>query len=153
LNLLFTWHVVLTAVCQLPVARFLNRFRYAQALMVSALLWGIGFCLIWITGTTATAAFVWALLALGVMALATVAYTPVASALVVDLSPAHQRGVYLSINSLCWALGYFIGPTLGGWALDQSPWVIDGFWVVSALSILGAIAILVLLDRQMDKTH
>lgn len=149
LTALFTWHVVLTAVCQLPVTRFLNRFRYAQALIISALLWGIGFGLIWITGTAATAAIGWAALALGVMALATVAYTPVASALVVDLSPAHQRGVYLSINSLCWALGYFVGPSLGGWALDQSPKVIDGFWVASAMSVMGAIAILMILDRRI----
>lgn len=152
LSLLFTWHVVLTAVCQLPVTRFLNRFRAAQALIISALLWGIGFCLIWFTGVVEAATVAWALLALGVMAFATVAYTPIASALVVNLSPDHQRGVYLSINSLCWAVGYFIGPSLGGWALDQSPWIIDGFWIASAGSVLGAIAILVLLDQQMGES-
>lgn len=153
LSLLFTWHVVLTAMCQLPVARFLNRFRPVQALMASALLWGFGFGLIWVTGTAVNAALLWALLALAVMAIATVAYTPVASALVVDLAPNDQRGVYLSINSLCWAIGYMLGPSLGGWALDQAPWVVDSFWIGSALSVLGAIAILLILDRQINATH
>jgi MFS family permease len=150
LSFLFTWHVVLTALCQLPVARFLNRFRYPQALLLSALLWGLGFGGIWVTGNVRMGAIFWAFLALGIMAIATVAYTPVASSLVVRLAPNTQRGVYLSINSLCWAFGYFIGPSLGGWALDQSPWVMEGFWIAMALSVLGAIAILVLLDRRMS---
>ncbi|MBF2080521.1 MAG: MFS transporter [Synechococcales cyanobacterium T60_A2020_003] len=153
LSLLFTWHVVLTAMCQLPVARFLNRFRPVQALIASALFWGIGFSLIWVTGTAVNAALLWALLALAVMAIATVAYTPVASALVVDLAPNDQRGVYLSINSLCWAVGYMLGPSLGGWALDQAPWVVDSFWIGSALSVLGAIAILLVLDRRIKATE
>lgn len=53
-----------------------------------------------------------------VLALAIVTYTPLASALVVKLSPPEQRGVYLAMNSQCWAIGYLIGPPLGGRILD-----------------------------------
>lgn len=149
---LFTWHIVLTAVCQLPVARALNRFSRARALTVSALFWAGGFVLIWATGATPTHSLAGAVLGLGVLAIATVAYTPAASSLVADIAPEALRGVYLSINSLCWAVGYFIGPPLGGFALDQYPWVAKSFWLALALSTSGAIAILQILDRQLTKS-
>lgn len=148
---LFTWHIVLTALCQLPVARALNRFSRAQALTVSAFFWAGGFVLIWATGATPTHSLAGAVFGLGVLAIATVAYTPAASSLVADIAPEALRGVYLSINSLCWAVGYFIGPPLGGFALDHSPWVAKSFWLTLALSTSGAIAILQILDRQLTK--
>ncbi|MDI9640849.1 MFS transporter [Geitlerinema splendidum] len=144
---LFTWHVVFAALCQLPMARFLNRFSRPQALTLSISLWGLGFLLIWLTGTLSTGALWGAILALSIMAIATVAYMPSASAFVVDIAPASLRGVYLSINSQCWAIGYFIGPPLGGWALDQSRAIADGFWLVAAFSITLGIVILQYLHR------
>ncbi len=147
ISAIFTWHVVLTALCQLPVARWLNRFSRPHALIGSALLWGIGFLLIAITGMAPSAHLLWAILALGILAIATVAYLPAASSLVVDLAPESMRGVYLAVNSQCWAIGYFIGPPLGGWALDQSARVAYGFWIALALSIIIAILILHYLNQ------
>jgi len=146
ISALFAWHVVLTAVTQLPIVRALSRYSYAQMLTVSALLWGLGFGLTWVTGTVNSGSLGWALLGLGVMAIATVAYTPASSALVVALAPQSLRGVYLSINSLCWAAGYFIGPILGGWAMDGGPQLADNFWVAAAASILVCLAIVKWLD-------
>jgi MFS family permease len=151
ISLLFSWHVVLAAVAQLPIARGLNRFSRATALMVSALLWGIGFIWIWFTGVAPGGQLVWAVIGLGVLAIATDAYTPAASSLVVALSPESLRGVYLSVNSLCWAFGYFIGPAIGGWAMDQSRHIADGFWLLSALSVGVTIPILYVLDRRIRR--
>lgn len=149
LSLLFTGHVALAAVCQLPVARRLNRIRYAQGLMVSALLWSTGFSLVWLTATSAMP-YLLAALALGVMALGMVAYTPISSALVVALAPDDLRGVYLSVNSMCWAFGYLIAPPLGGWALDQGPATAQTFWLVMALSVVPVLGILAWLDRRFQ---
>lgn len=151
ISLLFSWHVILAALVQLPIARGLNRFSRAKALIISAWLWGFGFIWIWFTGVAPDGHLVWAVIGLGVLAIATDAYTPAASSLVVALSPESLRGVYLSVNSLCWAFGYFIGPAVGGWAMDQSRQIADGFWLVSALSIGIAIAILYNLDRRIQK--
>jgi MFS family permease len=147
LSALFTWYVTLTVISQLPIARFLNRFSNAQALILSALGWGISFGLVWVTGVTRGGHILWAGLALGIMALATAAYNPPAASLVVGLAPESMRGVYLSINSLCWAGGYFIGPTIGGWAMDQPRWLADGFWIVFAFSVISVVATLHYLDR------
>jgi MFS family permease len=139
---LFSWHIAFAALCQLPVARWLNRFSRIQALMFSLILWGIGFSLMWLTGYIQNHTLFWAILALGVMSLATIFYTPSASAFVADLAPESLRGVYLSLNSQCWAVGYFIGPPLGGWALDGSPEFARNFWLVCAASIVLGLAIL-----------
>lgn len=148
LSLLFTGHVALATVCQLPMARWLRRWRSPQGLMVSALFWGLGFGLVWLAGV-GSLPILWAALALAVMALGMVAYTPIGSALVAALAPEALRGVYLSVNSMCWAVGYLVGPPLGGWALDQGAQVAHGYWIMLALSVLPALGILALLDRRL----
>ena len=107
---LFTWHIVFAAVCQLPAAWLLNRFNRITGLGFSFVLWGIGFILVWMTGNVSDNILIWAILTLGIMSLGMITYTPIASGLVADLAPESLRGVYSSINSQCWAVGYFIGP-------------------------------------------
>lgn len=147
---LFTWYLLLTILFQLPVARFLGRFSHANALMVSAFLWGIGFLLIGLTGLRTNLPLLWAISGLTVLAIATVSYTPFASSLVVDLSPESLRGVYLSVNSLCWAMGYFIGPPLGGFMLDFTRPFADGLWLGLALSVGLSLFILRYLDMFLE---
>lgn len=145
---LFTWHIAFAAVCQLPVAWLLNRFSRIAGLSCSLLIWGVAFTLVWFTGTTSENTLVWAIITLGVMSLGMVSYTPVASGLVAELAPESLRGVYLSINSQCWAIGYFIGPPLGGWALDR-PEFTNYFWLLCAGSIFLGLGILQYLQRLM----
>jgi MFS family permease len=147
ISTLFAWHVILTILCQLPIARFLNRYNYSNALVISLLFWGVGFISTWLTGIVANYALIWAILSLSILAIATVSYTPVASAFVVHLSPPSLRGIYLSINSQCWAIGYLIGPPLGGWALDSSPQLARNFWIFLALSVSLGVLILQYLNR------
>ncbi|MBD1897937.1 MFS transporter [Coleofasciculus sp. FACHB-129] len=150
ISALFTWHLVLAILLQLPVVRIFKRLSHPYALCISALFWGLGFSLIWFTGVAASSQLVWAILAMGVFAIALVSYTPSASSLITVLAPESQRGVYFSINSLCWAIGYFIGPTVGGWALDQPPVVAHGLWLGFAFSVAITIAILQYLNRILN---
>ena len=149
ISALFTAYLTVSVICQLPIARALNRFSRPKVLMLSAALWGLGFALIGITGIVLQGHLVWAILGMGVLSLATVTYMPAASSLVVDLAPESLRGIYLAINSQCWAAGYFIGPPLGGWALDQSATIAHGFWLFLAFSVVVAIVILRWLDQIM----
>ncbi|MGB2925983.1 MAG: MFS transporter [Limnothrix sp.] len=152
ISLLFTWHVVFASLCQLPVARFLNRFSRPRALIVSLLFWGIGFTLMWAVGKAIFPGVGGAIFALGVLSFALISYTPSASALVVDLAPEDQRGTYLAWNSQCWAIGYLVGPPLGGWALDQGAAIAHGFWLMAALSIVPCIAVLLFLEKLMQNS-
>jgi MFS family permease len=147
---LFAWHIAVSVVLQLPVARWLNRFNHAHALMISGGIWALSFVSVWVIGVSSNP-LIWAIVALGVMAIATISYTPSASALVVELAPEEMRGVYLSINSLCWAIGYAIGPPLGGAALDRSQTVANTFWLVLAASVVLMIPILKQLERRLNR--
>ncbi len=149
ISALFTGYLTLSVIFQLPIARALNRFSRPKMLMLSASLWAIGFAFIGVTGIVSQGHLVWAILGMGVLSLATVTYMPAASSLVVDLAPESLRGTYLAINSQCWAAGYFIGPPLGGWALDQSATIAHSFWLFLSLSVVVAIGILRWLDRIM----
>jgi MFS family permease len=145
---LFSWHITFAAISQLPVARWLNSFSRIQALTISLIFWGIGFSLIWLTGITPTYSLIWAIVALGIMAIAMVTYTPSASALIADIAPESLRGIYLSFNSQCWAIGYFIGPAIGGYALDRSSSFVSNYWLVCSTSMAIGILILGYLNRQ-----
>ncbi|NEQ23256.1 MAG: MFS transporter, partial [Microcoleus sp. SIO2G3] len=112
-----------------------------------ALAFAVGFGLVWLSGATANGHLIWATLSLSVLAIATVAYTPIASAFVVSIAPDALRGVYLSVNSLCWAIGYLVGPALGGWAMDQPRQIADNFWLASAFSVIAIVLTLRQLDR------
>lgn len=143
---LFTWHITFAAVIQLPVAWLLNRFSRVKGLSFSLVFWGIAFVLVWVTGIIPDNTLIWAILTLGMMSLGMVTFTPIASGLVADLAPESLRGVYFAINSQCWAIGYFIGPPLGGWALDH-PEFTNYFWLGCAFSVLLGIVVLQYLNR------
>ena len=147
ISALFTWHLIVAIIAQLPVARLMKRLSHSAALTISALLWAIGFICIWVSGVFLSYPIAWAALALSLFALAIVSYTPSASALVSEIAPLDKRGLYFSINSLCWAAGYFIGPPLGGLALDQSQFVINSFWLILATSVIFTMTILRYLHR------
>jgi MFS family permease len=149
LSALFAGYVALAALTQLPIARFLKRWNHPQALTFSALLWAVSFGIMWLTGAVAQNQIAWAALGLGVMAIATVSYTPAASSIVTGLAPAALRGVYLSVNSLCWAAGYFIGPAIGGWAMNHDGAIARSFWIGAAVSVAVAIGIVQILERRM----
>ena len=151
ISALFTWHLLLSILLQLPISRFLKRFSPGQAMIFSGAFWAVGFIFTGITGTINHGQIGLALLAAAFLAVGTVAYVPSASSLVVDLAPESRRGVYISIQAQCWAIGFFIGPVLAGWTLDRSrPWA-DLLWPGWALTVLGLIAILQILDRRLKE--
>lgn len=152
ISILYTGYLTLSVLIQLPIARLLNRFSRARVLLISAGFWAIAFSLVWITGTVAQLHLVWAALAFGTLSFALVTYMPSASSLVVDLAPESLRGVYLAVNSQCWALGYFIGPPLGGWALDQSRSIASGYWLFLVATVAIAVLILQVLDKMVSQS-
>jgi len=145
---LFTWHIVLSVLLQLPLVRLLRSLSAPRVLMVSALAWVISFGLIWATGVSPVFSLLLAILALSVAAIAIITYTPAAASYVVELAPLPLRGVYISVNSLCWALGYFVGPTLGGFAMDQAAPFPTRYWLALAGSVGLALVLMLWLEAR-----
>lgn len=150
ISLFFFAYVLLKTMLQLPIARLVKSLNYTTALSISLVLWGAGFVLIWVTGVVSTAAVIPALGAFVLVAVAEVIYLPCSSSLVGDMAPESIRGVYFSLASQCWAIGFFIGPAMGGWALDHPQQLGSTFWLWVALSITLCGAILWILRGKLQ---
>ena len=148
---LFTWcYVGIGAVLQLPLVQVLGSLVKVQVLIISMLLWGVGFFLVWAAGIVTSLQLVCMSAALIVLSIATAIYKPFAPAVIAELAPESLRVVYLSISYQCWSIGYFIGSIFGGWAMDQSRTIAHYFWIVVALStICGLLILYVLGQRQL----
>lgn len=145
---LFTWcYIGVGAVLQIPIAQLFSPLPKVRVLMVALLMWTTGFTLVWLTGTTSIMTFAFGVAALCMMAIASVTYKPFAAAIVSDLAPASLRGAYVAISSQCWAIGYFVGPTIGGWAMDQPAAISHRSWLVAASTTAIGFAVLLLFNR------
>lgn len=147
---LFTWgYIGLGAAAQVPIVRLLSRLGWVLALTVALGLWTCGFLLVWLLGTMAGVPWLFSIVVLAVLASATVIYRPFAAIFLGELAPESLRGAYAAIGYQCWAIGYLIGPTLGGWALDQPSIVLHQFWLAIACSTsVGFVVLWLLKQRQ-----
>ena len=146
---LFTLHIAFAALFQLPMVKVLNSLTHIKGLMLASGLWSISFLLIWLTGNVSQGVLFLGIISVLLGAIAMVTYNPSASALVVDLAPDSLRGIYFALNSQCWAIGYFIGPTFGGSILDRGDFYAHNLWLLLIITTLVAIAILRYLQYQL----
>ena len=145
---LYTWcYVGLGALLQVPIVQVLGYVLKVRVLGISMLLWGTGFILVWVSGTIASMQIVWAIASLCVVSIAATIYKPFAPVIVAELAPESLRGVYIAISYQCWSIGYFVGPVVGGWAMDQSGAIARGLWVVAAIGAFFSLFILYFLDQ------
>ena len=147
---LFTWcYIGVGALLQLPIARLLGAFTKVKVLMLAMLVWAVGFALVWVTGTITHFQFIWGIAALCMLSIATIVYKPFAAAIVSELAPPSLRGAYVAVSSQCWAIGYFIGPMIGGWAMDQTAEIANKPWLIAALSTVVGLMILHLFNHSL----
>jgi MFS family permease len=146
---LFTWgYVGLGALLQVPVVRFIAKLSYLTSLMISMAIWGIGFLLVSILGNFNDMGETYQLGVFAVFAIASIIYKPTSSAWISELAPANLRGAYTAIAYQCWAIGYVIGPIIGGWLIDQSHAVAQYTWIAVALSTLSGLVVLQILSKR-----
>jgi MFS family permease len=150
---LFTLNLIMLAVSQLSVIKWLRPYHHAHALGIAASFCGIGFICTALATIDRSHSLGWLVFTMIFWAIAIAAYNPTASALTADIAPVQLIGVYTSLNSLCWAVGFAIGPPLGGWAMDQSVGVVQIFWGLLALGSLVMWVILLALDRLLLKSN
>ncbi|AGY57084.1 MFS transporter [Gloeobacter kilaueensis] len=143
----FIAHVALLGLIQFPVARLSSSWRRTRSLAVSAVFWAVALVLLYLVENPALAGFT-GIAALLAAAVALAFMHPAASALVAALAPEDLRGAYLSINSQCWAVGYIVGPALGGRILDLGRPLSDWLWPgLAAIALLNCLPLVVLEKR------
>lgn len=149
---LFALQGVMVVCLQIPIARYLNRIPRVRGLSIAAGAWGIGFGVILLTGIVpySPLSILGALLGLAVISIALMIYNPSASSLIVDLAPPQLRGVYFSVNSLCWAAGFMVGPAMGGAVLDLDEPFNHLLWLGLILTTGIVAGVLRQLNRQIS---
>ncbi len=148
---LFTWcYVGVGAVLQFPLVQVLTSLLNVQVLTISMLLWSGGLFLVWAVHLIPSIPTVGMIAAFSILSIAGAIYKPFAPAIIAELAPESLRGVYLAISYQCWSFGYFLGPILGGWAIDQSPAMAHSLWIATALSTFLGLAILQILRQRLS---
>lgn len=121
---------LLVVVGQIPVTRLIRSFDRAGVLFVATLLLGWGFAL---NAFADSAGFY--TLAVVVWTVGEILQAPTSMAVVAEMSPARARGRYQGMYTLSWSVAAFLGPLVGGVALDR--W---GSAVWTACGVLGTLA-------------
>ncbi len=151
---LFTWcYIGIGAVLQLPLVQIFTALSKVRVLMISMFLWSGGFFLVWATHLMPSNPMMGMIAAFIVLSIATVIYKPFVPAMIAELAPESLRGIYLAIGYQCWSIGYFFGPILGGWAMDESPTIAHSLWIVTAVSPLFGLVMLQILKQHQDSTQ
>ena len=145
----FVLQVFLKVVLQLPITRLVKAINHVSILQVSLILRSAGFFLLWIVGITPTNALFFTIGAFSLIALAEILYSPAGISLIGEMSPDNLRGIYFSLESQCWSIGFTIGPAIGGWSLDHPDMVGTNLWLYLITGGVVASLILILLKQQL----
>ncbi len=135
---LLTLNGLIVIFFQYPVARFVAGWSKCRALVLGSVLYGLGYLSLgWMTG------FGWALTAMAVVTTGEIIHTPVALAVIGELSPSEQRGQYMGYFGLSETVGLAVAPLLGGVLLDAFPADLRLVWApLASIAFVAALGYL-----------
>jgi MFS family permease len=134
-SLLFSINALMVVALQLWVTSHMVRFRRSLVLMMGQLIISAGFALIFF-GTD-----LYSLIACIVLiTVGEIVYMSIISAIIADLAPEAERGIYMGFAGVIQSLGMGVGLLFGMWLLDVFPqdkylWPIFG--AIGALTSVG----------------
>jgi MFS family permease len=132
-GLLLTINGLIVIAFQYPVARLLGRFLLSRALIIGALLFGLGYLLMgWAGG------FLMAATSITIITVGEIIFSPAALSIVGKLSPVRSRGRYMGFFSLSQTLGWTTAPIIGGVLLDIFP--SESLFIWGPVALLSFIA-------------
>ncbi len=155
IGLLWFVDAIAVVVLQLPVAKLAEGKRRMHGLALMGVIWAgvmlaIGASGYWLSATAATVAL--AAIAL-FFALGECLHGAIHVPLAADLAPARLVGRYMALSSQSWQVGWIVGPAVGGFILQHSPYAL---WpIAAAANLIGAGWALALehrLPRRVRKT-
>ena len=131
-GLLATVNTVLIVAFELPLTSALARRSAPRVAAVGALLTGLGFGAFGFARGVVGSAVAVVLFTVGEMV-----FSPTATALVAELAPEAERGVYMAAYNTAWSLAFAVGPWIGTASVarfGRAHWVaVAGAGVVAAI--------------------
>lgn len=148
-GLLFAVNAVMVITLQLWVTSRMVMFRKSLVLMVGQLIVAGGFSLIFFANDLPSLVACIVIITIGELV-----YMSIVSAIIADMSPEAERGLYMGFSGFIQSLGMGLGFFVGMWLLDILPetrilWLIFGFF--GAFSSLGYIVLSKMLGPERDR--
>jgi len=134
-GLLLSINGLIVIIFQYPVARGLGRLARSIALILGALLYGIGYLSMGWVGS-----YTWAIAAMVVITAGEIVFSPTTLSVVGGLSPQDRRGRYMGFFGFGETLGMSCGPLVGGILLDAFPAEPRLIWGVIGVVAFAAVA-------------
>jgi MFS family permease len=147
---LYAINGIIVVALQLPLARFIVRFRMTTVTAVGALVYAVGYF------SVAFANDFWMLAgSMVVITMGEVITSPSSMNLVANLSPENERGRYMGIFGLFTSTGWSLGPFVGGIlydAFNTDPYLLwGGVSLFAIVSAIGYFAMRAILAEKMDR--
>jgi MFS family permease len=148
IGLIFLVNVLVILIVQLPVVRLLEGRSRMAALAGMGVLWAASWTTVLAAGLwfEAAAAAVVLVVAGVIFAFGECVLGPAQSALVADLAPEGLRGRYIALLTNSYAVGFIIGPALGGAVLAASP---SALWAAATVVLLASAAGALAMSRRV----
>ncbi len=148
-GLLFAVNAVMVVTLQLWVTSKMVLFRRSLVLMVGQLIVAGGFSLIFFANDLPSLVACIVFITVGELI-----YMSIVSAIIADMSPEAERGLYMGFSGFIQSLGMGVGFFVGMWLLDVLPetrvlWLIFG--VFGAVASLGYIVLSKMLGPERDR--
>ena len=152
IGIVFFVNMMTVVFAQLPVTKALEGRPRMPALAAVAVIWSVSWLLILATGLwlEALAAAVVLVVATFIFSVGECLHGPTLTVLVADMAPERLRGRYMALVTNTYALGFAIGPGVGGFLLATSPvalWL--GAIFVLIATGLGMLALEQALPREL----
>jgi MFS family permease len=151
IGLLFLVNTLAVTLAQLPVVRLVEGRGRMRALAAMSTIWALAWLIVmgaglWFEAVAAAALFI---VAVALFGIGECVLGPAQSALVADLAPEGLRGRYLALLTNSYAVGFALGPAVGGLILDVSP---PALWATAASTLFLAALVALRLDRSVPTT-
>lgn len=130
---LYSINGAMVAIFQVPLARFLGRYKISRVLTMGAIIYTIGYFLVGLAP-----AFFFLAICMIIITTGELIVSPSSMNLVANLSPESERGKYMGTFGLSLASGWSMGPFVGGLLIDTMIDVPVLLWGV--ISIFGLVA-------------
>ncbi len=141
-GLIISLNGVLVVLCELPLTTITKRFPARRVIALGFVLIGIGFASNLLVRTLPLLLLTTSLFTLGEMV-----SMPVMGAYVSNLAPAHERGLYMGVYGMIWAVAFVFGPSLGMVIFSFNRPLLWG-----ACGIMGLIAAAIILPNPGART-
>ena len=133
-GLILTVNAAMVVFMQMAFTRFIAKWKPMIAIVIGNILYVIGFTMYGFVTT-----FLWFLIAMIVITIGEMIYSPKGQMVSANMAPEHMRGRYMAINNFAWVIPIAIGPLAAGLIMDNLDprlvWYFAGG--VGTLSVIG----------------